>query len=214
MDTQQFDISSVLSAIIESSDDAIISKKIDGTIISWNEAAEKIFGYTAAEAINNNISMIIPAELMDEERQIINKVKRGERIKHYETLSKTKDGSKISIDLSISPIRDGNGNVIAFYRIVRDITEQKLMNEKQAILSSIVNSSGDAIISKTLDGTITSWNLAAQKMFGYTETELLGRNISIIIPPARLEEESMILEKIRQDIKVDHFATVRLTKNK
>jgi PAS domain S-box-containing protein len=214
LDTQQFDISSVLSAIIESSDDAIISKKIDGTIISWNEAAEKIFGYTAAEAINNNISMIIPAELMDEERQIINKVKRGERIKHYETLSKTKDGSKISIDLSISPIRDGNGNVIAFYRIVRDITEQKLMNEKQAILSSIVNSSGDAIISKTLDGTITSWNLAAQKMFGYTETELLGRNISIIVPPARLEEESMILERIRQDIKVDNFATVRLTKNK
>lgn len=117
MDTQQFDISSVLSAIIESSDDAIISKKFDGTIISWNEAAEKIFGYTAAEAINNNISMIIPAELMDEERQIISKVKRGERIKHYETISKTKDGSKISIDLSIFPIRDGNGNVIALYEL-------------------------------------------------------------------------------------------------
>ena len=214
METQEYEIASRLSAIVDSSEDAIISKKFDGTIISWNEAAEKIFGFTAEEAINNNISIIVPDEFTEEEQKLINKVKGGGRIKHYETIRKTKEGSKISIALTISPIRDRDGNVIAISRIARDITEQKLTNEKQSILSSIVNSSDDAIISKTLDGTITSWNFAAEKMFGYTESEMLGKNISILIPPDRLLEESRILENIRNGVKVDHFATVRFAKNK
>lgn len=214
METQEYEIASRLSAIVDSSEDAIISKKFDGTIISWNDAAEKIFGFTAEEAINNNISIIVPDEFTEEEQKLINKVKGGGRIKHYETIRKTKEGSKISIALTISPIRDRDGNVIAISRIARDITEQKLTNEKQSILSSIVNSSDDAIISKTLDGTITSWNFAAEKMFGYTESEMLGKNISILIPPDRLLEESRILENIRNGVKVDHFATVRFAKNK
>jgi len=214
LETQEYEIASRLSAIVDSSEDAIISKKFDGTIISWNDAAEKIFGFTAEEAINNNISIIVPDEFTEEEQKLINKVKGGGRIKHYETIRKTKEGSKISIALTISPIRDRDGNVIAISRIARDITEQKLTNEKQSILSSIVNSSDDAIISKTLDGTITSWNFAAEKMFGYTESEMLGKNISILIPPDRLLEESRILENIRNGVKVDHFATVRFAKNK
>jgi PAS domain S-box-containing protein len=207
-------IAARLSAIAESSDDAIISKKFDGTITSWNEAAEQIFGYTAAEAINNNSSIIVPEELYAEEEGIINKVRTGEIIKHYETIRKTKDGIKIPIALTISLIKDKNGNVMGVSSIARDISEQKLANEKQAVLSAIVNSSNDAIISKTLDGTITSWNPAAHKMFGFTESEALGKNISIIIPPERLHEESMILENIRKGIKIDHFTTVRVAKNK
>ena len=207
------DIAARLSAIVESSDDAIISKKFDGTIISWNEAAQNIFGYTAEEAINNNIAIIIPEELYEEENEISAKVKKGERISHYETIRKTKDGNKISIALSISPIKNVNGDIIGISKIVRDISGQNEANEKQAVLAAIVDSSDDAIISKTLFGIITSWNYAASKMFGYTETEAMGKHISIIIPPDRIDEEAMIIESIRNGKKIQHFETVRVARD-
>ena len=212
MGQQTMDIAARLSAIVESSDDAIISKKFDGTIISWNEAAQNIFGYTAEEAINNNIAIIIPEELYEEENEIIAKVKKGERISHYETIRKTKDGNKISIALSISPIKNVNGDIIGISKIVRDISRQNEANEKQAVLAAIVDSSDDAIISKTLFGIITSWNYAASKMFGYTEAEAMGKHISIIIPPDRIDEEAMIIESIRNGKKIQHFETVRVAR--
>ena len=187
------EIAARLSAIVESSDDAIISKKFDGTITSWNDAAQRIFGYTAEEAINKNISIIVPPEFYEEEKEIVRKVKKGEPVKHYETIRKTKDGNRINISLAISPIKDVTGKVIGISKIARDITRQKFADEKQAMLAAIINSSDDAIISKTLDGIITSWNHAAQKMFGYTEEEALGKHISLIIPPDRMHEETMII---------------------
>ena len=213
MDRQTIEITGRLSAIVNSSDDAIISKKFDGTIISWNEAAERMFGYTAYEAVNNNISIIIPEELYEEEKEIISKVKNGERIKHYETIRKTKDGNRISIALTVSPINDSNGNIIGISKIARDISGQNIAEEKQATLAAIVNSSDDAIISKTLFGIITSWNHAASKMFGYTEAEVIGKHISIIIPPDRMDEETMIIGNIRSGKKIQHFETVRVAKD-
>ncbi len=213
MNRQTMEIAARLSAIIESSDDAIIIEEFDGTIVSWNDAAEKIFGYTAWEAVNNNISFI-PKELYEEEKEIIATVKNGGRIRHYETIRQTKEGNKIPITLTISPIMGAKGEVIGISKIVKDISEQKLANEKEAVLAAIVNSSDDAIISKTLEGIITSWNHAAHKMFGYTEAEALGKHISIIIPPERLHEESMIIENVRKGIKIEHFPTVRVAKNK
>ncbi|MGN6533318.1 MAG: PAS domain S-box protein [Ginsengibacter sp.] len=214
MNTTEEEIAARLSAIGESADDAIITNKLDGTITSWNQAAEKIFGYTAPEAINKNISIIVPKEFYSENERIISQVRNGERIKHYETIRTTKDNNKIDMALSVSPIKDNNGDIMGISIIATDISEQKLANEKQAVLSAIVNSSDDAIISKTLEGIITSWNPAASKMFGYTESEALGKHISIIIPPERLQEESMIIENVSKGIKVDHFATVRVAKNK
>lgn len=202
-----------LSAIVESSDDAIISKKLDGTITSWNPAAEKIFGFTAEEAIDEPISIIIPDYLMTEESEILARIKNGSRVEHYETMRKRKDGSRILISLTVSPIKDINGNIIGASKIARDISYQKNADEKQAILAAIVDSSDDAIVSKTLDGIITSWNNAAQRMFGYTEGDAIGKHISIIIPPDRLEEEKMIIENIRAGKKVNHFETIRRTKN-
>ena len=202
-----------LSAIVESSDDAILSEKFDGTITSWNEAAQHIFGYTANEAINHHISIVVPEEMYEEEEEIIERVKKGERTKHYETIRKTKDGNKICVSLTISPIKNAEGDVIGISKIARDISDQTLANEKQAVLAAIVNSSDDAIISKTLFGIITSWNEAACKMFGYTETEVIGKHISIIIPPDRMDEERMIIENIRNGKKINHFETVRVTKD-
>ena len=214
MDIQFSEIAARLSAIVDSSDDAIISNAFDGTITSWNDGAAKIFGYTHAEAVNENISIIIPEELRSEEDEIVCRVKNGERIKHYETTRKTKYGDRIHISLAISAIKDGDGNITGISKIARDISEEKLADLKQAMLASIIDSSDDAIISKTLDGIITSWNNAACKMFGYTEEEALGKHISIIIPPERLHEEEMIIANVRKGIKVDHMVTVRVAKNK
>jgi PAS domain S-box-containing protein len=213
MQIKQVEDTGELSAIVESSSDAIISKKFDGTIISWNNAAERIFGFTAEEAIDKNISIIVPEELYEEEKNILEKIKNGQQIEHYETVRKTKEGNKISIALTISPIKDRKGNITGVSKIARDISDQKVAEEKQAILAAIVNSSDDAIVSKNLDGIILSWNTAAIRMFGYTETEAIGKHISIIIPTNRINEETHIIENIRKGIKVDHFETIRVAKD-
>ncbi len=214
MNTQDEEIEARLSAIVDSADDAIISNKFDGIITSWNQGAENIFRYSASEAINNHISIIVPEEFYEEQERIINQVRNGEKIKHYETVRKTKDGNKIDISLTVSPLKGSNTNATGMSIIARDISAQKILNEKQAVLWAIVNSSDDAIVSKTLDGIIISWNPAAEKMFGYSESEAIGNNISIIIPPERLREEQTILENVRKGLKIDHFRTVRIAKNK
>ena len=118
------ELRSQLSAIIESSDDAIISKSLDGIISSWNSAAEKMFGYSAKEAIGQSMSLIIPPERIDEEPNILNQVIRGEPIEHFETVRVRKDGRRIFISATISPIKDKSGRILGISKIARDITEQ------------------------------------------------------------------------------------------
>ncbi len=114
-----------LTAIIESSDDAIISKDLDGIITSWNPAAERIFGYTAAEAVGKSIRLIIPAERQHEEDEVLARLRRGERIDHFATVRRRKDGTSIEISLTVSPIVDNDGRVVGASKIARDITDQK-----------------------------------------------------------------------------------------
>jgi PAS domain S-box-containing protein len=113
-----------LAAIIESSDDAIVSKTLDGVITTWNAGAERIFGYTADEAIGQSILMLIPEDRNDEEATIIAKIRRGERVEHYETLRLRKDGTTIAISVTISPLTDGRGNIIGASKVARDVTER------------------------------------------------------------------------------------------
>jgi PAS domain S-box-containing protein len=202
-----------LSAIVQSSEDAIISKTLDGTITSWNPAAEKMFGYTESEAVGQNISLIIPEELLNEEHVIISRIKRGERIDHYETVRKRKDGSLFVVAVTVSPIKDEKENIIGASKIARDISEQKSAEQKQAMLAAIVDSSDDAIVSKDLNGMITSWNHGAEKIFGYSAQETIGRHITIIIPEDRLDEETVIINKIRKGESVSHFETIRKRKD-
>ncbi|HUS00119.1 MAG TPA: PAS domain S-box protein [Chitinophagaceae bacterium] len=202
-----------LSAIVQSSEDAIISKNLDGTITSWNPAAESIFGYTKEEAIGKNISLIIPDDLLNEEQAIISRIQRGERIDHYETIRKRKDGSLFVVAVAISPIKDGNENIIGASKIARDITDLKSAEQKQAMLAAIVDSSDDAIVSKDLNGFITSWNQGAEKIFGYKQSEVIGKHITIIIPEDRLDEETLIITKIRNGERVSHFDTIRKAKD-
>ena len=203
----------MLAAIIASSDDTIISKTLDGIITSWNHAAERLFGYSEAEALGKHITMIIPSDRLDEETFIISQVKKGERVDHFQTIRQAKDGSAVHISLTVSPIMDSAGKIIGASKIARDISGQLRAVEKQAILAAIVDTSDDTILSKTLEGVITSWNRAAEKMFGYSEQEALGQHISLIIPQERLSEESYIIGEIRKGNKVDHFETFRRRKD-
>lgn len=119
---------SYLAAIVESSGDAIISKNLDGVLISWNSAAERIFGYTAMEAIGQHISMLIPKERLSEEEIIISRLEKGESIQNYETVRLNKQGRRLDMSITLSPIRDSAGNIIGASKVARDITEQNRLN--------------------------------------------------------------------------------------
>ena len=114
-----------LSALIESADDAIISKTLQGIITSWNKGAERIFGYTAEEVIGKSITIIIPPDHIDEEPAILARLRAGERIEHYETVRMAKDGRLVEISLTVSPIRGPNGQIVGASKIARDVTEQR-----------------------------------------------------------------------------------------
>ena len=202
-----------LSAIVESSDDAIVSKKLDGVITSWNAAATHIFGFTPDEVIGRSITIIIPPDLQSEEKTILSRLRKGERIEHYETVRMTKSGKKLDVSLTISPVRDSKGHIIGASKIARDITDRKQAEQSRNLLAAIVDSSDDAIVSKTLDGIITSWNKSAELIFGYTAEEAIGQHITLIIPPERRAEESDILDRLRRGERIDHFHTVRRRKN-
>ncbi|TBO40455.1 sensor histidine kinase [Pedobacter kyonggii] len=201
-----------LAAIIEGSEDAIVSKTLDGFITSWNNGAQEIFGYAASEVIGKHITILIPQDRIHEEDYIINKIRAGKKIEYYKTVRLAKDGTEIPISLTVSPVRNKQGHIIGVSKVARNITAQKLADEKQAALAAIVESSDDAIVSKTLAGIITTWNKGAENIFGYSENEAVGRHISILIPPDRLDEEERIISSIKRGIKIDHFQTIRISK--
>jgi PAS domain S-box-containing protein len=120
-----------LAAIVESSDDAIVSKTLEGIITSWNTAAERLFGYSAEEAIGKHITLIIPPELYYEEEEIISRLRQGKRIEHYETVRLRKDGTPVDVSLSISPVRDRTGTIIGGSKIARDISERRALERRK-----------------------------------------------------------------------------------
>lgn len=333
-----------LAAIVQSSEDAIISKNLDGVIQTWNSAAEHMFGYSAAEAIGQPIRLIIPDDRLEEERGILRQLRDGNRIEHFETIRITKDGRRLHISLTVSPIRDRNGRVVGASKIARDISQQKrdhealeetqkrlavtlqsigdavlatdregrvtflntvaetlmragqqdivgrsivdvfniqdettglalespveqVLRERRAVgmahstmlrrtdgtsipiddcaapilgeqgeligvvmvfrdvsahrmaqraaslLAEVVTSSNDAVVTKDLSGCVTSWNQAAEKIFGYTSAEMVGRSILAIIPTDRHAEEADILAKLARGERIDHYETVRQRKD-
>src|SRR6185437_136216 len=159
-----------LAAIIESSDDAIISKTLEGIITSWNQSAEKLFGYKEHEAIGRHITMLIPPDQHSEEDVIINKIRKSEKIDHFETIRVTKEGKKIPISLTVSPIRNSKGAVIGASKIVRDISKQKKAeNDLQRYAESleILNSIGQAISAElNVEGILQKVTDATTKISG------------------------------------------------
>jgi PAS domain S-box-containing protein len=344
MDPNDEQSRALLAAIVDSSDDAIITKNLDGIIISWNQGAEKIFGYTPREAIGQPVTILIPPNRLDEEPMILERIRRGERIRHYQTVRKAKNGTLLNISLSVSPLINSEGKIIGASKIARDISQEvnsreqarhseeqfrvtlssigdaviatdrngritfmnsvaeeltgwntteatglpldhafKIVNEftrrpvenpvtkvleKGAVvglanhtiliskdgnerpiddsgapiqgseadlrgvvlvfrditkrreaelaalrLASIVKNSDDAIVSKNLDGIITTWNEGAQRIFGYSADEIVGKSIKKLIPPELQHEEDEILARLGRGERVYHFETIRVTKD-
>ena len=202
-----------LAAIVDSSDDAILSKNLQGIIQSWNAGAERLFGYTAGEAIGRSVTMLIPLGLQDEEPQILARLRKGERIDHYETVRRCKDGRHIDVSLTVSPLRDAVGQLMGASKIVRDVTDRKKGDKAARYLAAIVESSDDAIISKSLDGIIQSWNGAAERLFGYKADEVIGKSVLLLIPEGRRDEEPEILSRLRRGDRIEHYETIRRRKD-
>ncbi|HEY0053858.1 MAG TPA: PAS domain S-box protein [Pedobacter sp.] len=208
-----FEKQAILAAIIDTSDDAIISKTLKGIITSWNKSAESLFGYTEQEVVGKHISIIFPPERIQEEDIIISNIAQGKKVEHFETIRVAKDGHRIPISVSVSPVKDSRGNIIGASKIARDLTFAKEADERRAVLAAIVDTSDDAIINKTLDGIITSWNKSAERTFGYTPEEAIGKHISLLIPEDRLSEEDFIIGNVSKGNKIDHFETIRKAKD-
>ncbi len=202
-----------LVAIIDSSDDAIISQTLDGTILSWNAAAMRIFGYRPEEILGKSILTLIPSELHHEEAEIVCKLKTGERLDHYETIRVRKSGEQFPVSISLSPIKDISGKIVAASKIARDISDRKASDEADLRLAAIVDSADDAIISKDLNGIVRTWNQGARRMFGYDAEEMIGQPILRLIPPELQYEEETILSKLRAGERIDHYETTRQRKN-
>jgi PAS domain S-box-containing protein len=170
-----------LAAIVESSDDAIISKDLSAIVRSWNQGAERIFGFSAAEAIGRSITILIPAERQNEETEILARIKRGERIDHFETVRMRKDGRLIDVSITVSPVKNDQGEIIGASKIARDITESKQAREQlQRALDfdeTVMSSMGEGLYTVDTEGQLTFMNPAAQKIFGWTIEEILGRHM-------------------------------------
>jgi PAS domain S-box-containing protein len=181
-----------LSAIVESAEDAIVSKTLEGRITSWNKGAEKLFGYTEDEAIGKPVTMLIPPGHYDEEPGILARIKSGERIEHYETMRIRKDGRLVQVSLTVSPIKDAEGKIIGASKIARDITNLKraeqALNESEEKYRSLLENANDIIYSHDLQGNYLTINRACEKITGYTREEILGGlNIAQVIVPEHLE---------------------------
>ena len=183
---------SLLAAIVESSDDAIVSKDLRGIVTSWNKSAERIFGYTADEMIGQSITKIIPEERLNEEKEILRRTRRGESVDHFETVRVTKTGQRVYVSLTISPIRDATGKVVGASKILRDITKlkeaQEAMRESEVRKGAILDSALDCIITIDHESKIIEVNAAVEKVFGYQREEMLGKNMAELIIPARYRE--------------------------
>src|SRR3989338_5446739 len=204
---------SLLTALVESSDDAIIIITPVVILTSWNVAAERMFGYSAKEILGKPISILVPKDSQEEFSLILEKIKKDQRIEHFETKRLNKDGRVLNVSVTLSPIKNKEGKIICISKIVRNITERKQSEQERIKLASIVESSEDAILGMNLDGIIDSWNSGAVKMFGYKENEIIGKSVQLIYPSERTEELPGIIQKLRAGARIEHFETERKRKD-
>jgi two-component system sensor kinase FixL len=187
----------VLAALVESSEDPILIKDLDGLIQSWNPAAERVYGYTAAEVVGRSVSVIVPPDRRDELRSVLERLRSEQRVERYETVRLAKDGRRIDVALTVWPIKDAAGEVVAAAAIARDLTErnrtESALQASELRWQAVVNSAVDGIIVIDARGCIEAFNPAAERLFGYSEQEMIGRNVSVLMPtPYRDEHDGYI----------------------
>jgi PAS domain S-box-containing protein len=196
-----------LISLIESSDDAIIGKDLNGTIVSWNNGATLGYGYSPAEAVGKSISIIIPPEGRAEFVDILERIKRGEKVKHYETVRVRKDGTRIDVSLTVSPIINKKGEIVGASTIARDITERKhaydALQEREKRYRMLVENAAEAIL-VVQDGMIQLANPAAAAMTGFSEQEILSNPFPLFIHP---DDRAMVTERHQKRLKGDPLPT-------
>lgn len=207
-----------LRITLSSIGDAVISTDAEGRVTFLNGVAEKLTGWSQAEAVGRPLPLVF--HIINEHTRLPAK-NPAQRALHEgtvvglanHTLLVARDGTERPIDDSAAPIQDGAAAPVGAVLVFRDITERKRAEEARARLAAIIESSADAIISKSLDGTILTWNQGANRLFGYTTEEAVGQPITLIIPPDRQEEEHVFLEKLRCGESIEHFETIRIDKH-
>ena len=163
--------------------------------------------------VGSSVFTLIPPDLHEDERTILTRIARGEHISHTQTMRRRKDGTLIPIDLRISPVRNSRGEIVGGSSIKRDMSERRQGQETAARLAAIVESSDDAIVSKTLDGKVLTWNAGAERMYGYLAEEIVGRSIYSLVPERLQQDEERILTQVARGEPVHHYETVRCRKD-
>jgi two-component system sensor kinase FixL len=190
-----------LAAIVASSDDAIVGKTLDGIVTDWNRSAEVIFGYSAAEMIGKSISILQPPGQEDETVRILDQIRRGERVDHFETRRRRKDGRIIDVSLTISPVWDSDNHFLGVAKVARDITAAKrsltALAEREAHLQSVLDTVPDAMIVIDTRGVIQSFSVTAERLFGYPAREAVGQNVSILMPTPYKTQHDGYLDQYR-----------------
>jgi PAS domain S-box-containing protein len=190
-------------AAVESSNDAIVTKTLDGVITGWNPAAERLFGFTAQEAVGKSIDMIVPDDLRIEVRGILEKIRRAEKVEHHETVRTTKDGRRIDVSLSISPIKSPSGAIIGAAKVARNITEGKRAQEKllesEQMARGIIAHALEAFIQLDDDGYVLEWNPQAEAIFGWSRQEAVGSSLTTLFLPEEFSPRYLKLSaRLRQ----------------
>jgi len=220
-DSQQKPVAtSFFSALLDSVSQAIVAESVDGIILYCNPAAEAVLGYAASDMVGLPFSRILPDPELNTQKILLVKQGQGQLPNNYQALCCSSQNPALDVMVTVTPMLSHDGILIGFSSEIQAVesagARQQALNEltryKQN-LAAIVESSDDAIISKTLEGIVTSWNKAAEKIFGYTAEEMVGQPMLKIFPPDRVEEEMHILSKLKSGEKVDHFQTIRLHKS-
>jgi len=207
-----------LRTTLASIGDAVIATDATGAVSFMNAVAESLTGWSQTEAVSRPLNDIFPIINEHTRARVSNPVDRVLETGVVvglanHTLLLARDGREIAIDDSAAPIRDATGALLGVVLVFRDIGERRRLELEARRLAAIVKSSDDAIVSKNLDGVIVSWNAAAERMFGYSAMEIVGRPVELLVPPERPTEEADILAMIRQGQHIDHFETVRMRKD-
>ncbi|MDU6239107.1 MAG: PAS domain S-box protein, partial [Bradyrhizobium sp.] len=181
----------LLSAVVESSNDAIITLTLHGKITSWNRAAEQLFGYDGSEALGSDIGLIVPTERRGEVDRLLERIGRGEKIEHHETMRSHKDGHELDVSLSVSPVLDARGTVIGASKVARDITESKrtrhALSRETEERRRIFETSQDLILIADAQGTLIQVSPSANAILGYRPEEMVGRDAGDFVYPPELE---------------------------
>ena len=202
-----------MAAIIEHSDEAIIGKTLDGIVTSWNSAAERMYGYASEEMIGRSIDLLSPVGTTEEIRSILARIKDGHHVASLDTVRIRKDGRALTVSMSVSPIHAPDGKVVGASAIVRDVTEVRLAYEAAQRMALVVESSGEAIITSTLDGNITSFNPAAERMFGYGKDEVIGTSVGLLSPKSQGAVTRALVAKIAAGRRTENLETVGIRRD-